>query len=32
MALVFVYGTLKRGQPNHRVLRDGAHGSAAFRA
>ncbi|PNI56130.1 GGACT isoform 4, partial [Pan troglodytes] len=32
MALVFVYGTLKRGQPNHRVLRDCAHGSAAFRA
>ncbi|KAL4691182.1 hypothetical protein H8959_014143 [Pygathrix nigripes] len=32
MALVFLYGTLKRGQPNHRVLRDSAHGSAAFRA
>ncbi|XP_050621962.1 gamma-glutamylaminecyclotransferase isoform X1 [Macaca thibetana thibetana] len=32
MALVFLYGTLKRGQPNHRVLWDGAHGSAAFRA
>nr|XP_035149277.2 gamma-glutamylaminecyclotransferase [Callithrix jacchus] len=32
MALLFVYGTLKRGQPNHRVLRDGAHGSATFRA
>ncbi|KAM5289445.1 gamma-glutamylaminecyclotransferase [Ctenodactylus gundi] len=30
MALVFVYGTLKRGQPNHKVLLDGAHGSAAF--
>ncbi|KAG8517030.1 Gamma-glutamylaminecyclotransferase [Galemys pyrenaicus] len=30
MARVFVYGTLKRGQPNHHVLLDGAHGSAAF--
>ncbi|XP_012578669.1 PREDICTED: gamma-glutamylaminecyclotransferase [Condylura cristata] len=30
MARVFVYGTLKRGQPNHGVLLDGAHGSAAF--
>ncbi|XP_037384643.1 gamma-glutamylaminecyclotransferase isoform X2 [Talpa occidentalis] len=30
MARVFVYGTLKRGQPNHRVLLDSAHGSAAF--
>ncbi|XP_047410170.1 gamma-glutamylaminecyclotransferase [Sciurus carolinensis] len=31
MALVFVYGTLKRGQPNHKVLLDSANGSAAFR-
>lgn len=31
MARVFVYGTLKRGQPNHGVLRDGANGRAAFR-
>uniref|UniRef100_A0A0P6IZ00 Gamma-glutamylaminecyclotransferase n=2 Tax=Heterocephalus glaber TaxID=10181 RepID=A0A0P6IZ00_HETGA len=31
MALVFVYGTLKRGQPNHEVLLDSANGSAAFR-
>ncbi|XP_058526610.1 gamma-glutamylaminecyclotransferase [Ochotona princeps] len=31
MALVFVYGTLKRGQPNHKVLLDGTNGSAAFR-
>ncbi|XP_008258369.1 gamma-glutamylaminecyclotransferase [Oryctolagus cuniculus] len=30
MAHVFVYGTLKRGQPNHKVMLDGAHGSAAF--
>lgn len=30
MALVFVYGTLKRGQPNHKVLLDSANGSAAF--
>ncbi|KAL2770448.1 gamma-glutamylaminecyclotransferase [Daubentonia madagascariensis] len=30
MAHVFLYGTLKRGQPNHKVLLDGAHGSAAF--
>lgn len=32
MADVFVYGTLKRGQPNHKVLLDGAHGRATFRA
>ncbi|XP_023368856.1 gamma-glutamylaminecyclotransferase [Otolemur garnettii] len=32
MTLIFLYGTLKRGQPNHPVLLDGAHGSAAFRA
>ncbi|XP_069858774.1 gamma-glutamylaminecyclotransferase [Dipodomys merriami] len=31
MAHVFVYGTLKRGQPNHRVMLDRAHGSAVFR-
>ncbi|XP_036749504.1 gamma-glutamylaminecyclotransferase [Manis pentadactyla] len=31
MAHVFVYGTLKTGQPNHKVLRDGANGRAAFR-
>lgn len=31
MARVFVYGTLKRGQPNHGVLRDRANGCAAFR-
>ncbi|XP_010602907.1 gamma-glutamylaminecyclotransferase [Fukomys damarensis] len=30
MALVFVYGTLKRGQPNHQVLLDRVHGLAAF--
>ncbi|XP_062957583.1 gamma-glutamylaminecyclotransferase [Cynocephalus volans] len=30
MAQVFVYGTLKRGQPNHSVLLDGEHGHAAF--
>lgn len=30
MAHVFVYGTLKRGQPNHKVLLDGTHGCAAF--
>ncbi|KAL0604103.1 Gamma-glutamylaminecyclotransferase [Plecturocebus cupreus] len=30
MAPLFVYGTLKRGQPNHQVLRYGAHGSAGF--
>lgn len=31
MAHVFVYGTLKTGQPNHRVLLESAHGRAAFR-
>uniref|UniRef100_A0A8D1KCP5 Gamma-glutamylaminecyclotransferase n=1 Tax=Sus scrofa TaxID=9823 RepID=A0A8D1KCP5_PIG len=31
MAHVFVYGTLKTGQPNHRVLLDGAHGRATLR-
>ncbi|XP_027443932.1 gamma-glutamylaminecyclotransferase isoform X1 [Zalophus californianus] len=31
MARVFVYGTLKRGQPNHKVLLDPANGCAAFR-
>uniref|UniRef100_A0A8C9USD7 Gamma-glutamylaminecyclotransferase n=1 Tax=Spermophilus dauricus TaxID=99837 RepID=A0A8C9USD7_SPEDA len=30
MALVFVYGTLKQGQPNHKVLLDCANGFAAF--
>lgn len=30
MAPVFVYGTLKRGQPNHKVLLDGTNGCAAF--
>lgn len=28
--LMFVYGTLKSGQPNHAVLLDRAHGCAAF--
>lgn len=27
---IFVYGTLKRGQPNHSVLQDSAHGCASF--
>uniref|UniRef100_A0A8C5NV42 Gamma-glutamylaminecyclotransferase n=1 Tax=Jaculus jaculus TaxID=51337 RepID=A0A8C5NV42_JACJA len=31
MAHVFVYGTLKRGQPNHKVMLDCANGWAAFR-
>uniref|UniRef100_G1QAW5 Gamma-glutamylaminecyclotransferase n=1 Tax=Myotis lucifugus TaxID=59463 RepID=G1QAW5_MYOLU len=31
MADVFVYGTLKRGQPNHQVLLDATHGCATFR-
>jgi gamma-glutamylaminecyclotransferase len=31
MAHVFVYGTLKRGQPNHKVMLDGTNGWAAFR-
>lgn len=31
MAHVFVYGTLKRGQPNHKVMLDRSHGSAVFR-
>ncbi|XP_070096525.1 gamma-glutamylaminecyclotransferase isoform X3 [Equus przewalskii] len=30
MTHVFVYGTLKRGQPNHKVLLGGTHGRAAF--
>ncbi|XP_058404416.1 gamma-glutamylaminecyclotransferase [Diceros bicornis minor] len=30
MAHVFVYGTLKRGQPNHKVLLGGTNGCAAF--
>ncbi|XP_036921695.1 gamma-glutamylaminecyclotransferase isoform X1 [Sturnira hondurensis] len=30
MANVFVYGTLKRGQPNHNVLLDGTNGFATF--
>ncbi|XP_023594292.1 gamma-glutamylaminecyclotransferase isoform X2 [Trichechus manatus latirostris] len=30
MAQVFVYGTLKRGQPNHQVMLDGTNGSSAF--
>lgn len=28
--LMFVYGTLKSGQPNHALLQDSAHGCAAF--
>lgn len=31
MAHIFVYGTLKRGQPNHKVMLDQSHGLAAFR-
>lgn len=31
MAHIFVYGTLKRGQPNHKVMLDHSHGLAAFR-
>ncbi|XP_075419570.1 gamma-glutamylaminecyclotransferase [Tenrec ecaudatus] len=31
MTHVFVYGTLKRGQPNHQVLLDSSHGWAALR-
>ncbi|XP_006101518.1 gamma-glutamylaminecyclotransferase [Myotis lucifugus] len=31
MADVFVYGTLKRGQRNHKVLLDRTHGCATFR-
>lgn len=31
MADVFVYGTLKRGQPNHKVLLDATNGCATFR-
>ncbi|XP_019609767.1 gamma-glutamylaminecyclotransferase isoform X1 [Rhinolophus sinicus] len=30
MAHVFVYGTLKRGQPNHKVLLDNTNGCATF--
>ncbi|XP_066090458.1 gamma-glutamylaminecyclotransferase [Saccopteryx bilineata] len=30
MAHVFVYGTLKRGQPNHKVMMDSANGRASF--
>uniref|UniRef100_A0A8C2LWQ5 Gamma-glutamylaminecyclotransferase n=1 Tax=Cricetulus griseus TaxID=10029 RepID=A0A8C2LWQ5_CRIGR len=30
MAHIFVYGTLKRGQPNHKVMLDQSHGSAVF--
>ncbi|KAM7111674.1 gamma-glutamylaminecyclotransferase isoform 1-T2 [Molossus nigricans] len=30
MAQVFVYGTLKRGQPNHKVLLDHTNGCSAF--
>ncbi|XP_016059329.1 PREDICTED: gamma-glutamylaminecyclotransferase [Miniopterus natalensis] len=30
MAEVFVYGTLKQGQPNHKVLLDRTNGSATF--
>ncbi|XP_037655787.1 gamma-glutamylaminecyclotransferase isoform X2 [Choloepus didactylus] len=30
MAQVFVYGTLKRGQPNHQVMLDCTNGFAAF--
>lgn len=31
VAHVFVYGTLKRGQPNHKVLLDRTNGCSAFR-
>ncbi|XP_006252574.1 gamma-glutamylaminecyclotransferase isoform X1 [Rattus norvegicus] len=31
MAHIFVYGTLKRGQPNHKVMLDQSHGLATFR-
>ncbi|XP_006879447.1 PREDICTED: gamma-glutamylaminecyclotransferase [Elephantulus edwardii] len=30
MTQVFVYGTLKRGQPNHQVMLDRANGTATF--
>ncbi|XP_074845796.1 gamma-glutamylaminecyclotransferase isoform X2 [Carettochelys insculpta] len=30
MARVFVYGTLKRGQPNHQHMRNGIHGTSEF--
>ncbi|XP_015978635.2 gamma-glutamylaminecyclotransferase isoform X1 [Rousettus aegyptiacus] len=30
MARVFVYGTLKQGQPNHKVLLDDTNGCATF--
>jgi len=30
MQRVFVYGTLKRGEPNHEVIRDARNGSAEY--
>ncbi|XP_069061168.1 gamma-glutamylaminecyclotransferase isoform X2 [Pleurodeles waltl] len=30
MTYIFVYGTLKTGQPNHHIMTDGVHGKARF--